>query len=143
MKKLLIKIITISVLAMLVSSCGSSAYDYRKDRIVSNIDVPLGKTVMAEKTGLSFKFDSIDQDSRCPISTKCVWGGVAVVNVTVMNESGASKPIKLSTINYEKYNKVEKVFGKDVELIDLLPSPAAGSGAKPEILQKLIKLSID
>lgn len=143
MKKLPIKIITIGFLAMLVTACGSSAYEYRKDRVVTDIDVPLGKTVTANMAGLSVTFDSVEQDSRCAINARCVWGGVGIVNATVMNAAGEKKAIKLSTINYEAFNNVEKVFGKDIELIDLLPKPIAGSGGKPEITQKLIKLKID
>jgi len=143
MKKLSIKIITIALLAMLVAACGSPAYEYRKDKIIADIDVPLGKTVVAGETGLSVTFDSIEQDSRCAINARCVWGGVGIVNATVTNNAGVKKTIKLSTINYEKINNIEKVFDKDIELVDLLPKPIAGSDAKPEIIQKLIKLKID
>lgn len=143
MKKLPIKIITIGLLSMLVTACGSPAYEYRKDRIVTDIEIPLGKTVAAGETGLSVSFDSIEQDSRCAINARCVWGGVGIVNATVINAAGVKKAIKLSTINYEQFNKIEKVFDKEVELVDLLPKPIAGSGAKPEMTQKLIKLKID
>ena len=141
MKKLPIKIIAMSVLATLISACGSSAYEYRKDRMVSNIDVLLGKASIVDKTGLLVMFNSIEQDSRCAINAKCVWGGV--VNVTVINGSGQLKAIKLSTIDYEKYNIVEKAFGKDIELMALLPMPVAGDEAKSKLSQKLIKLKID
>jgi hypothetical protein len=143
MNKLHIKIITAGLLAMLLSACGSSAYEYRKDRVVTNIDVALGETVKAGATGLSVMFNSVGQDSRCAINARCIWGGVGIVNATVINSEGEKKAIKLSTVNYETYNNVETVFGKSIELIDLLPKPIAGSGAKPEISQKLIKLKID
>ena len=143
MKKLPIKIIAIGLLTMLVTACGSSAYEYRKDRIVTNVDVPLGKTAVVEKTGLSVKFDSVHQDSRCPINAKCLWAGTAIVNVTVSNRAGEVKAIKLSTTNFETFNKVETAFGKSIEIMDLLPNPLAGSGSKPELTQKLIKLKID
>ena len=142
MKKLPIKFMTVSLLVGLVTAC-SPAYEYRKDRITTNISVPLGKTVVAGSTGLSVMFNSVEQDSRCPINAKCAWAGVGIVNATVVNSAGVRESIKLSTINYEKFNKVKKVFGKEIELIDLLPRPIAGSGAKPEISQKLIKLKID
>ena len=143
MKKLPIKILIISVFAMLLSACGSPAYEYRTDRMVIDIDVPLGKTVTAEPTGLSITFDSVEQDSRCPINARCAWSGVGIVNATVMNAEGERKAIKLSTVNYEAFNNVEKAFGKDIKLVDLLPKPLAGSSAKPEITQKIIKLMID
>ena len=143
MKKLPIKILIISLFAVLVSACGSSAYEYRTERMVIDIDVPLGKTVAAVPTGLSVVFDSIEQDSRCPVNARCAWSGVGIVNATIISASGERKPIKLSTVNYEAFNNVEKVFGKDITLVDLLPKPVAGSSAKPEITQKLIKLMID
>lgn len=143
MKKLPIKIITIGLLTMLVSACGTPAYEYRKDRMVTNLDVELGKTVKAVPTGLSVTFDSIEQDSRCAINARCVWGGVGIVNATIINVEGKKKAIKLSTINYETFNTVETVFGKDIELLDLQPKPIAGSGVKPNMGKALIKLKID
>jgi len=142
MKKLPIKITVIGLLAMMISACGGSpAYEYRKARMIIDIDVPLGKTVAAVPTGLSVAFDSVEQDSRCQINARCVWGGVGIVNATVINSAGERKSIKLSTVNYETFNNVETVFGNDIELIDLLPKPVAG--AKSEAARKLIKLKID
>jgi len=144
MKKLPIKIIIIYLLAMMISACGvSPAYQYRTERIIIDVDVPLGKMVAAVPSGLSVVFDSIEQDSRCAINARCAWGGVGIVNVTVINAAGERKSIKLSTVNYEAFNKIETVFGKGIELIDLLPKPVAGSGTKTEMTQKLIKLKIE
>ena len=143
MKKLPIKIIVIGLLAMLITACSSSAYEYRKERLVTNVEVPLGEAELVANTSLSVKFDSIEQDSRCPINAKCLWAGVAIVNVTVINGEGGLKNIKLSSVNYETFNTTEKVFGKNIELIAVLPNPSAGTGAKPEITKKLIKLKID
>jgi hypothetical protein len=143
MKKLPIKIIVIGLLAMLITACSSSAYEYRKERLVTNVEVPLGEAELVANTSLSVKFDSIEQDSRCPINAKCLWAGVAIVNVTVINGEGVLKNIKLSSVNYETFNTTEKVFGKNIELMAVLPNPSAGTGAKPEIIKKLIKLKID
>ncbi|MGB1309705.1 MAG: hypothetical protein ACPG47_00770 [Leucothrix sp.] len=140
MKKLPIKIITIGLLAMVVTAC-TSAYDYRKERLVVELDVPLGKTADVGKTGLSVMFDSVEQDSRCPINAKCLWEGVGIVNATIINAKGDRKPIKLSTINYEDFNNVEKVFGLDFELVGLLPKPIAGTKSKAS--EQLIKLKVD
>jgi len=143
MKKLPIKIIVIGLLAMLVTACSSSAYEYRKERPVTHVEVPLGEAALVANTGISVKFDSVEQDSRCPINAKCLWAGVAIVNVTVINGEGELKNIKLSSVNFEAFNKIEKVFGKNIELMAVLPNPSAGTAAKPEIVKKLIKLKID
>jgi hypothetical protein len=143
MKKLPIKIIVIGLLAMLITACSSSAYEYRKERLVINVEVPLGEAALVANTSLSVKFDSVEQDSRCPINAKCLWAGVAIVNVTVINGEGVLKKIKLSSVNYETFNTTENVFGKNIELMAVLPNPSAGTAAKPEIIKKLIKLKID
>ena len=143
MKKLPIKIIVIGLLAMLITACSSSAYEYRKERLVTNVEVPLGEAALVANTSLSVKFDSVEQDSRCPINAKCLWAGVAIVIVTVINGEGVLKKIKLSSVNYETFNTTENVFGKNIELMAVLPNPSAGTAAKPEIIKKLIKLKID
>ncbi|PID45985.1 MAG: hypothetical protein CSB47_06680 [Proteobacteria bacterium] len=143
MKKLPIKIITMGLLVGLVSGCNSAAYEYRKHPVAAEITVPIKQTVSAGETGLSVRFDKIESDTRCPINARCVWSGVAVVNATVLNNKGDSQLLKLSTVNYEKVNRSEKVFGKRVTLLDLLPKPVVGKSAKPELNPPSIKVKID
>ena len=140
MIKLLTKITAASALAVSLSGCGS-AYDYRKTPVADMITVPMGQTVLAENSGLSVTFDKIDQDSRCPINARCVWSGVAVIDASVKRGDQIQK-IKLSTVNFEAFNNTEKVFGKDIQLMQLLPNKTAGA-AKPEITQTTVKLKID
>jgi len=141
MIKLLVKIIATSAVAVGVSGCGSAAYDYRKTPVTDMVSVSLGQSVQAENAGFSVKFDKVEQDSRCPINARCVWAGVGIINATV-KQGENSKKIKLSTVNYETFNNTEKVFGKDIKLLALLPNPTAGA-AKPEMNQTTIKLKID
>lgn len=143
MSKLPIKIITTALLVGFISACNSPAYDYRKQPTVTEITVPVSKTVKAGTTGLSVRFDKIESDSRCPINARCVWGGVAVVQATVNNGQGDSKVVRLSTVNYEDINNAEKAFGKRITLVDLLPKPVAGQAAKPELNPPSIKVKID
>ncbi|PWQ99796.1 hypothetical protein [Leucothrix pacifica] len=143
MNKLPIKIITTGLLVGFISGCTSPAYDYRKDPVVTEITVPMSKTVKAGDTGLSVSFDKIDSDSRCPINARCVWSGVAVVAATVKNAKGESKALKLGTVNVEKINNSEQAFGKRITLLELLPQPVAGKAAKPELTQSSIKIKID
>jgi hypothetical protein len=141
MIKLIIKIITTSLIAVGLSGCGSSAYDYRKARVADMVTVPLGQAVQAKHAGFSVKFDKIEQDSRCPINARCTWEGVGIINATV-TKGEESKKVTLSTINFEAFNNTEKVFGKDIKLLELLPKKTAGA-AKPELGQTMIKLKID
>ena len=143
MNKLPIKIITTGLLAGFITGCNSPAYDYRKDPIVTEITVPLNKTVKAGNTGLSVSFDKIKSDSRCPINARCVWSGVAVVAATVKDGKGASKALSLGTVNFEKINNAEEAFGKRVTLLELLPQPVAGQAGKPELNPPSIKIKID
>ena len=141
MIKLLIKIITTSLIKVGLSGCGSSAYDYRKASLADMITVPLGKAVQAKHADFSVKFDKIEQDSRCPINARCTWAGVGIINATV-TKGEKSQKVTLSTINFEAFNNTEKVFGKDIKLLELLPNKTAGA-AKPELSQTTIKLKID
>jgi len=141
MIKLLIKIITTSLITVGLSGCGSSAYDYRKASLADMITVPLGKTIQAKHADFRVKFDGIEQDSRCPINARCAWAGVGIINATV-TKGEKSQKVTLSTINYEAFNNTEKVFGKDIKLLELLPNKTAGA-AKPELSQTTIKLKID
>ena len=141
MMKLLIKIITTSLVTISLSGCGSSAYDYRKTPVSDTITVPLGTVVQAKHANFSVKFDGIEQDSRCPINARCAWAGVGIINATV-TKGDKSEKVTLSTINYEAFNNTEKVFGKDIKLLELLPNKTAGA-AKPEINKTTIKLKID
>ena len=143
MYKLPIKIITIGLLTGFISGCNSAAYDYRKQPVVTEITVPLNKTVKAGNTGLSVSFDKIESDSRCPINARCVWSGVAVVAATVKNNKGESKALSLGTVNFEKINNSETVFGKRIMLLELLPKPIAGQAGKPELTPPSIKIKID
>ena len=142
MNKLPIKIITTGLLVGFISGC-SPAYDYRKDPVVTEITVPMNKTVTAGKTGLSVSFDKIESDSRCAINARCVWSGVAVVAATVKNAKGESKALRLGTVNFEKINNSEEAFGKRITLLELLPQPVAGQAAKPELTKSSIKIKID
>ena len=140
MTKLLIKILTSSLLAVGLSGCGP-AYDYRKASLSDTIIVPLGKSVQADNAGLSVMFDKVEKDSRCAINARCKWEGVGIVNVTV-KQGEKSQKVSLSTINFEKLNNTENVFGKDIKLLELLPQKVAGA-AKPELSQTTIKLLVD
>lgn len=145
MKKLPAKIALMSLTALLLSACVTTpAYDYRRAPVVTEATVPLGQTVAVGKTGLSVSFDRVESDSRCPINARCVWSGVAIVDVTVKNSKGGTKPLKLSTVNFEAYNKVEKAFGKDFELVDLLPHKGdTGQLETPPPKVLTIKLKVD
>lgn len=138
-----IKILTIGMLVGLVSGCMSPAYEYRKAPVVTELTVPMGKTLVAGQTGLSVSFDKIVSDSRCAINARCVWEGVAIVNATVSNTTGERKTLKLSTINFEDVNRAEEAFGQRIRLLDVLPKPVAGSGAKPELTTPSIKVRIE
>lgn len=142
MNKLPIKIITTTLLVGFISGCTSPAYNYRKDPVVTEITIPLKQMVKAGSTGLSMSFDKIESDSRCAINARCLWAGAAVVKTTVKNSKGVSKTLSLSTVNFENYDNIGKVFGKKITLIDLLPKVTAGASSKPAVTPS-IRVKID
>jgi len=127
MKILAIKMIVISVLAALLTACvGSPAYEYRRNSEPETIKIAIGQTVTAPASGLTVTFDSIEQDSRCPINAKCLWEGVAIVNVSVKKDDEPATKLALGSINFEKINDSERAYGKTISFVELLPKPEAG-----------------
>ena len=142
MMKLLVKIVSTSVIAVGLSGCGSAAYDYKKEAPADTITVALGETVQANNAKLSVTFDKIEKDARCPINARCTWAGYALVNATV-KQGDKSEKVSLSTVNFESFNNTEEVFGKKIKLLELLPNKTAGAAAKPELAKPTIKLKIN
>ncbi|HET9825484.1 MAG TPA: hypothetical protein VFP87_09120 [Chitinophagaceae bacterium] len=68
-------------------------------------------------------FDSLLQDSRCPIGAMCVWQGTAVVRFGfTVNDSRAN--ITLSTLNLPgSYHSDTTLMGYKIEFLNLQPFP--------------------
>lgn len=78
--------------------------------------------------GAALRFDSLRNDSRCPIDAICITAGDATIAVTLMRKSG-NEAHEMHTVpaqsqfSYSKYT---------VRLTELQPYPQASAPKKPE-----------
>lgn len=71
-------------------------------------------------------FDSLIQDSRCPMNTNCVWQGAATVQLSMIKGS-QTHSFHLSTIDLApQYNTDTIVAGYRVRLMNVTPYPGDG-----------------
>ena len=85
-----------------------------------------GSAVAQGPPPLEFRFDSVTEDSRCPIGVTCVWAGDAVVRLIV---TGSREPLLLHT--NEGYDTSVSVGSYEIRLAGLTPPPEEGSAIDP------------
>ncbi len=84
------------------------------------INILVGKQKQASRSGLTVKFVSLIEDSRCPEGTNCIQAGNAKIKVTVSKRGGESKTFELNT-NFGP--KGETFEGYAINLVSLTPTP--------------------
>jgi len=81
----------------------------------------LDQQVTVQNEGLTIKFKSVDEDSRCPEGAKCAWKGNAKVTILV-----SQTDIELNTHGGEKYPTQATYSNYTLRLITLTPYPILG-----------------
>jgi hypothetical protein len=77
-----------------------------------------GEQAAVEGTGLRVRFDRVEGDSRCPADAVCVYGGDAVVIVSVLSASAsAGYELHTGTMAPVQHDAVT------IALVDLQPYP--------------------
>ena len=72
------------LLAGLMASCGSTSVQ-PSTPIDATLTIPIGQTVTIDGASLGVRFESVTEDSRCPINAMCITAGQAVVKVSVVS----------------------------------------------------------
>ncbi|MDZ4679503.1 MAG: hypothetical protein SH848_04470 [Saprospiraceae bacterium] len=78
-----------------------------------------GQTITLLPGNLEVRFDSVTQDSRCPLDVVCVWAGMAEVKLWFKQDQVEQTGL-LNTLDDPGSITV---FGKTVRLIDVTPYP--------------------
>jgi hypothetical protein len=84
------------------------------------IKVQVNKQKSVPSGGLTIKFVSLVEDSRCPTDANCVWAGNAKIQVQIGNRRGKSEIFELNT---NMGAKGASFGGYAVNLISLTPAP--------------------
>lgn len=82
-------------------------------------ELKVGESVTIADTGLSFQFDSVPEDSRCPQGPACIWAGNAVVVLKF-------KDGKASLNSYLEPREIIKDAYR-ISLLSLSPNPGKTS----------------
>jgi hypothetical protein len=128
--------IAVLALAILSAACATQSsttpYTGRMVALATDFDLPVGKKVGVEGTRMVVEFDSVVEESRCPMNARCISEGNAKIVVRV-KEFAANPGERIRSISTtlelntsERFAK-RQTFGKfDVVLVHLEPTPMTG-----------------
>jgi hypothetical protein len=94
--------------------------------------VKLGQTVKVKGEGISVKFASVLEDSRCPRGEQCIRQGSAKIRLEVTGGEGQPVTLELDT---EPGRQEAAHLGYAVTLVALNPYPTVNRQAAPEDYQ--------
>jgi hypothetical protein len=89
-------------------------------------DLAVGQEAQVHGTGITVRFDSVTEDSRCAVDVQCVWAGNAVVRLGL---STPGKPGTTVSLNTTLDPKTVSFEGYRVSLAGLKPQPRSGTPA--------------
>jgi hypothetical protein len=100
------------------------------------VNIGLDQHKLTSTGRITIKFVAIEEDSRCPEGTTCVWAGNARVKITVSKGRKKAQTFSLNStlsptsITYEGY---------DIAFVDLVPHPSMNKSVARE---KELRLTI-
>jgi hypothetical protein len=127
MKKITIILATIVCTVSFIISCkkqseATTTLPYLiKDSILINVDSC--KNITHNNINCNICFDTLLNDSRCPIDAICIWQGVAQTRFKV-NFNSQVHLIRLATDNILNYKTDTTISGITFHLEELTPHPA-------------------
>ncbi len=101
------------------------------------INVQLGQHKKADRGRVTIVFLSVEEDSRCPAGTTCIWAGNAKIKVAVSKGKARAQTVELNT-GLEP--KTATAYGYELSLVDLTPRPGDKQGAAD--LPRSVKISV-
>ena len=124
------------LVAILLAACAAPSsnawYAGPEVALATDFDLPVGKKVGVEGTRLVVEFDSVVEESRCPMNARCAWEGNAkvVVRVEEFAANATERVRSISTtleLNTSERFARRQSFGRfDVVLVHLEPTPMTG-----------------
>ncbi len=88
------------------------------------VNVSYGETLHNFKEQIWITFDSVYEDSRCPLDVECVWAGNAKLGFT-FKQSIRKTSFTLNT--HPNFNRDTTVYFYQISLVDVLPYPYSDS----------------
>lgn len=97
------------------------------------LQLSYGQTITLLPDNMEVRFDSVIQDSRCPLDVECVWAGMAEVKMW-FRQNQVEQTGVLNTLDDPGFITV---FGKTVRLIDVTPYPQSPDVIIPQADYKI------
>lgn len=82
--------------------------------------VQIHKQKKFSRSNLTVKFVSLEEDSRCPVGTNCIWAGNAKIKVEISNRGRNKQTFEMNTNLGAKGATYD---GYQIELVSLIPAP--------------------
>ena len=113
--------------AILCLNLTQAAYGLDTIPIDQKFVIKPGQTVTIKHTKINITFDSVLNDSRCPIELRCVWAGNAEVKLILQRSSKKTSAI----VNTGIKNRAIEYRGYRIQLLKLNPGRKKGEITLP------------
>jgi hypothetical protein len=123
------KLITLLLISLIVFGCSDSLTNYHEVSLDEEFSLKVGESAIVSSAGITIKFKSVDEDSRCPIGLLCFWAGNAVVVLELKDSDRNKQTIKLNTYLEPKNVEYSNLI---IDLKDLTPYPKSDEIIDPD-----------
>ncbi|HEV7904041.1 MAG TPA: hypothetical protein VGO96_09380 [Pyrinomonadaceae bacterium] len=130
--KLTMPVLAVCLAALVVCGAQAKVRARKTVRLNQNFVLRVGQEVLVAEQGLSVKFVSVPEDSRCPTGVNCIWAGNVRVQLQVTKAK--SKPVKVElSLNPRDFPDGEAADcgNYKIKLVKVDPYPVADQQLKP------------
>jgi hypothetical protein len=124
------------VLVALAAGCGGQTTGPSAP-LDARVTIGYGQTLSTDG-GVSLRFDTVLEDSRCPMNAMCVWAGQAIVQVTVI-ESDRERRAEIRSD--PPASRTARVGDLRLEWQQLEPYPVAGRPMTPSEYRLTVRVT--
>ncbi|MCI0389061.1 MAG: hypothetical protein MOB07_09910 [Acidobacteria bacterium] len=97
-------------------------------RLGQEFELKIDQEALLEGEGLTVRFDSVLEDSRCPEGVDCIWSG----NAKIRLKSGKQKQTPATVeLNTDAGAKSSSYLNYEISLVVLKPRPKADAKVHP------------
>lgn len=105
----------IALVTLLAIFCAVPATARQPDTVL----VKVGQQKVVRTNGITVKFESVIEDSRCPADVNCIWAGIAKIKIR-LSKNGRKITTELDTMGN---NTAVTFYGYSIKLVGLTPEP--------------------
>lgn len=107
-------------------------------RLGQEFELKIDQDARIEGEDLAIVFDSVLEDSRCPVGVDCVWSGNAKIRFKLSDLNQTSEKLDLNTDHGPKSSSYRNY---EVRLVELKPARKSDQPLRPEDYQALLVIS--